>query len=103
EERNHKAVISVLAVNRPGSLAQLSSAIAACEANIHNMTMRMGSPDFHKFIIEVEVRDLAQLTDVLSQLKLTPGLSAVQRAPVAEARALSIIEWADPARQKEPA
>jgi guanosine-3',5'-bis(diphosphate) 3'-pyrophosphohydrolase len=103
EERNHKAVISVLAVNRPGSLAHLSSAIAACEANIHNMTMRMGSPDFHKFIIEVEVRDLAQLTDVLSQLKLTPGLSAVQRAPVAEASTLSTLEWADPARQKEPA
>ncbi|HEY9013105.1 MAG TPA: bifunctional (p)ppGpp synthetase/guanosine-3',5'-bis(diphosphate) 3'-pyrophosphohydrolase [Devosia sp.] len=103
EHSTHKAVISVLAVNRPGSLAQLSSAIAACEANIHNMSMRMGSPDFHKFIIELEVRDLAQLTDVLSQLKLTPGLSSVQRAPVAEAMSLNEIEWAQQPRQKEPA
>jgi guanosine-3',5'-bis(diphosphate) 3'-pyrophosphohydrolase len=103
EERHHKAVISVLAVNRPGSLAQISSAIAACEANIHNMTMRMGSPDFHKFNIEIEVRDLAQLTDVLSQLKLTPGLSAVQRAPVAEASAMSKLEWAEAPKQQEPA
>ena len=103
EHPTHKAVIAVLAVNRPGSLAQLSSAIAACEANIHNMTMRMASPDFHKFIIAVEVRDLAQLTDVLSQLKLTPGLSSVQRATVAEASALNELEWADLPRHKEPA
>ena len=60
----------MLAVNQPGSLAQISSAIAACEANIHNLVMRMGSPDFHKFIFEIEVRDLAQLTDVLATLKL---------------------------------
>ena len=49
------------------------------------------------------VRDLAQLTDVLSQLKLTPGLSAVQRAPVNEASTLNELEWTDPAKQKEPA
>ena len=49
------------------------------------------------------MRDLAQLTDVLSQLKLTPGLSSVQRAPVAEAMSLSEIEWAEQPRQKEPA
>jgi guanosine-3',5'-bis(diphosphate) 3'-pyrophosphohydrolase len=103
EHLTHKAVIAILAVNRPGSLAHLASAIAAGEANIHNMTMGMGAPDFHKFIIELEVRDLAQLTDVLSQLKLTPGLSSVQRATVAEAGALNSIEWADPPKAKEPA
>ena len=54
-------------------LAQLSSAIAACEANIHNMTMRMGSLDFHKFIIEIEVRDLAQLTVALRQIRSLIG------------------------------
>jgi guanosine-3',5'-bis(diphosphate) 3'-pyrophosphohydrolase len=103
EHTLHKAAISVLSVNRPGSLAHLSGAIAACEANIHNMTMRMDSPDFHKFIIELEVRDLAQLTDVLSQIKLTSGLSSARRATIAEASALSTLEWAEPARPKEPA
>jgi guanosine-3',5'-bis(diphosphate) 3'-pyrophosphohydrolase len=103
EHTLHKAAISVLSVNRPGSLAHLSGAIAACEANIHNMTMRMDSPDLHKFIIELEVRDLAQLTDVLSQIKLTSGLSSARRATIAEASALSTLEWAEPARPKEPA
>ena len=103
EDRNHKCVIAMQAVNKPGSLAQVSSVIAACEANIHNLVMRMESPDFHKFIFEIEVRDLAQLTDVLSSLKLTTGLSGVQRATVAEAKALSKLEWTSPEAAKEPA
>ncbi len=103
EDRSHKVSISMMAVNRPGSLAQISAAIAACEANIHNLTMRMGSPDFHKFVFELEVRDLAQLTDVLSTLKLTSGLSNVQRATIGEAKALGKIDWTDNELAKEPA
>lgn len=93
DERNHKVVISMFAVNKPGSLAQVSTAIAACEANVHNLFMRAASPDFHELVFEIEVRDLAQLTDVLSTLKRTPGLSKVQRATVAQASAISDIDW----------
>jgi guanosine-3',5'-bis(diphosphate) 3'-pyrophosphohydrolase len=93
EDRNHKVVISMLVSNKPGSLAQISSAIAAAEANIHNLVMRIVSPDFHKNIFELEVRDLGQLTDVLSALKLTHGLSQVRRATVAEAESVAIAEW----------
>ncbi len=103
EDRNHKVVIAMMAINKPGSLAQISSAIAACEANIHNLSMRAGSPDFHKFVFEIEVRDLAQLTDVMATLKLTSGLSDVHRATTAEASALSKIEWSDADLQREPA
>ncbi len=103
EDGNHKVVIAMLALNKPGTLAQVSSAIAAVEANIHNLSMRMGSPDFHKFIFEIEVRDLAQLTDVIATLKLTPGLSDVHRATVAEASALSKIDWTDEEVEKVPA
>ncbi|HHY49360.1 MAG TPA: bifunctional (p)ppGpp synthetase/guanosine-3',5'-bis(diphosphate) 3'-pyrophosphohydrolase [Alphaproteobacteria bacterium] len=103
EDRNHKVAISMMALNKPGTLAQVSSAIAACEANIHNLSMRMGSPDFHKFIFQIEVRDLAQLTDVIATLKLTAGLSDIHRATVAEASALSKIDWAESEPEKEPA
>ena len=103
EDRNHKVVIAMMAVNRPGMLAQVSSAIAACDANIHNLSMRVGSPDFYKFIFEIEVRDLAQLTDVISTLKLTSGLSDVHRASVVEASVLQTIDWAGNDMAKEPA
>ncbi len=103
EDALHQCVISMQAQNKPGSLAQISSVIAACEANIHNLVMRMESPDFHKLIFQIEVRDLAQLTDVLNSLKLTAGITAVQRATVSEARDVSRLEWIAPSREKEPA
>ena len=89
----YATVITMESVNRPGSLAQISSAIAACDANINNLVMRMISPDFHQMIFEIEVRDLAQLTDVLATLKRSPGLSSVQRAGMREASMISTLEW----------
>ena len=93
EDKLYPTVISMESVNRPGSLAQISAAIASCEANINNLVMRMISPDFHQMIFEIEVRDLAQLTDVLATLKRSPGLSAVQRAGLREASMISTLEW----------
>ncbi|KFC71102.1 GTP pyrophosphokinase [Devosia sp. LC5] len=93
KEDLYPTVISMESVNRPGSLAQISSAIAACDANINNLVMRMISPDFHQMIFEIEVRDLAQLTDVLATLKRSPGLSSVQRAGMREASMISTLEW----------
>ncbi|MET3925791.1 bifunctional (p)ppGpp synthetase/guanosine-3',5'-bis(diphosphate) 3'-pyrophosphohydrolase [Devosia sp. 2618] len=93
EDRLYPTVITMESVNKPGSLAQISTAIAACEANINNLVMRMISPDFHQMIFEIEVRDLAQLTDVLATLKRSPGLSAVQRAGIREAGMISTLEW----------
>ncbi|MDR3471740.1 MAG: bifunctional (p)ppGpp synthetase/guanosine-3',5'-bis(diphosphate) 3'-pyrophosphohydrolase [Devosia sp.] len=93
EDRPHKVAVTMESVNRPGSLAQISSAIASCEANINNLVMRMISPDFHQMMFEIEVRDLAQLTDVLATLKRSPGLSAVQRASSADAETIATLEW----------
>ena len=99
----YPTVISMQARNQPGALAQIASVIAACEANVHNLSMRMESPDFHKFIFQIEVRDLAQLTDVLNSLKLASGISDVHRAGVAEARSLDRLEWTTPQSEEEPA
>jgi guanosine-3',5'-bis(diphosphate) 3'-pyrophosphohydrolase len=104
EEGLYKVAITMESVNRPGSLAQISSAIASCEANINNLVMRMISPDFHQMMFEIEVRDLAQLTDVLATLKGSPGLSAVQRATHANAETIATLEWnGEPRAQSEKA
>ena len=103
EDRSYPAVISLQSQNRVGSLAQIASVIAAGEANIHNLVMRMESPDFHHFIFQLEVRDLAQLTDVLNSLKLTTGLSEVRRGTVGEAAAVITGDWSSANRSKEPA
>jgi len=92
EERAYPAAIAMHSLNRPGSLAQISSAIAACDANITNLVMRVISSDFHELVFEIEVRDLAQLTDVLATLKRTQGLTRVARANVLQASAIAGME-----------
>jgi guanosine-3',5'-bis(diphosphate) 3'-pyrophosphohydrolase len=55
-------------------------------------------------MFEIEVRDLAQLTDVLATLKGSPGLSAVQRATHANAETIATLEWnGEPRAQSEKA
>ncbi|WP_421760262.1 RelA/SpoT family protein [Devosia sp.] len=103
EERDHKCIISLQSRNQPGSLAKIATVIAACRANIHNLVMRMESPDFHKLIFQLEVRDLAQLTDVLNSLKLTTSLSEVRRGTVNEARSLNRADWVAPKMPEEHA
>jgi len=93
ENATHKLAISMLSMNRPGVLARISTAIAGNDANIHNLFMAMASPDFHRLVFEIEVRDLPQLSEVLTALKQTTGLSEVRRATVAEASAISQIDW----------
>jgi GTP diphosphokinase / guanosine-3',5'-bis(diphosphate) 3'-diphosphatase len=92
EDLLHKITVSMHSVNKPGSLAQISSAIAACDANISNLVMRAISSDFHELVFELEVRDVAQLTDVLATLKRTPGLTRVQRATTLQASAIAGME-----------
>jgi guanosine-3',5'-bis(diphosphate) 3'-pyrophosphohydrolase len=93
EDRTHKCAITVLAQNKPGSLAQISKVIAESDANIHNLVMRMASPEFHRFIFEIEVRHTAQLNDVLNSLKLMQGTTDVRRATVAEAMSVANLVW----------
>ena len=93
EKKNHKVSISLLAQNKPGMLAQIATLIAECDANIHNMVLHQASPDFHKLIIELELRDLPQLVDILNYLKSKEGISKVTRASASETRAIKNIDW----------
>jgi len=93
EDRTYPVAISVLSQNKPGALAQISASIASCETNIHDLFMLMTSPDFYKILLQVEVRDLPQLTEVLRTLVHTSGLSQVQRADINDARAISKFQW----------
>jgi len=92
QENPYPVAIAMHSLNRPGSMAQISSAIAACDANITNLVMRAISSDFHELVFEIEVRDITQLTDVLATLKRTQGLTKVSRANVLQASAIAGME-----------
>lgn len=93
KNRFFHATVSMLAANKPGMLAKATATIASCDANIHNLVLRMISPEFHQLIFQLEVRDLIQLTEALTTLRHSEGLSKVQRASVQESKAISRIDW----------
>lgn len=73
------ARISVLAINSPGSLAEISQAIASNDANIQNLSMVRTAPDFTEMIVDLEVWDLKHLNRILTQLKEASSVSTALR------------------------
>jgi len=78
-EERFPARIRVLAINAPGSLAEISQLIAASDANIQNLSMVRTAPDFTEMMIDMEVWDLKHLTKIIAQLKRADGVSEAWR------------------------
>lgn len=95
ELKTFLVVLSMMATNRPGMLAQTSATMASSDTNITNLMLRRLSTDFHALIFQVEVRDVVHLDDLMSLLKQLNGLTKVQRADYEDALALTQIEPKD--------
>lgn len=63
------ARISIIAINAPGALFEVSQIIAANDANIQNLSLVRTAPDFTEIIVDLEVWDLKHLNRIISQLK----------------------------------
>jgi GTP pyrophosphokinase len=72
--------ISLVVSNEPGSLGALSTVIAKNEGNISNLKIVNRTPQFWEMLIDVEVRDVKHLTNVIAALRATPCISAAERA-----------------------
>lgn len=73
------ARITVNALNEPGTLATVAQVIARLDINIRMMTMGRVATDFSELSFELEVWDLRQLNQLLSQLKDLDCVSTVKR------------------------
>jgi guanosine-3',5'-bis(diphosphate) 3'-pyrophosphohydrolase len=73
------AKLSVVALNEPGTLAQIAQLIGEADGNIDNVRMVRRAPDFTEMAIEVEVWDLDHLTQIISGLKGKSVVSKVER------------------------
>ncbi|MDP6883759.1 MAG: DUF5913 domain-containing protein, partial [Rhodospirillales bacterium] len=72
--------IHVTCLNAPGSLGNLSTLIAKNEGNISNLKITNRSPDFFEIMLDIEVRDVRHLTDIIAALRATPVINSVERA-----------------------
>jgi len=72
--------LGVVIANEPGSLGNLTTVIGKNEGNIHNLKITNRSQDFFEMLVDVEVRDVKHLTNIMAALRACPSVSSVERA-----------------------
>jgi guanosine-3',5'-bis(diphosphate) 3'-pyrophosphohydrolase len=72
--------ISVIAGNSSGALAVLTNAIAKQEGAVSNLKVVHRQQDFFEALVDVEVRDVRHLSQVIAGLRGAAGIAQVERA-----------------------
>ncbi len=76
----HTGRISVIAANEPVMLGNLTNAVARHESGVTNLKIVNRQQDFIEILIDVEVRDLRHLGQVIAGLRAVSGITQVERA-----------------------
>ncbi len=76
----HVGRISMVVTNEPGALGTLSTVIAKNMGNITNLKITNRTTEFFEMILDVEVRDVKHLTNVIAALRATPSINSVERS-----------------------
>ena len=76
----HTGRISVIAVNEPASLANLTNAISKHDGVVANLKIINRQQDFFEALVDVDVRDLRHLSTVIAGLRGAAGVTQVERA-----------------------
>jgi GTP pyrophosphokinase len=80
KQDGHVGRLHVVVSNEPGSLGSLSTVIGKSEGNITNLKITNRSADFFEMMIDVEVKDVRHLTNIIAALRATPAINTVERA-----------------------
>ncbi|MQA66446.1 MAG: RelA/SpoT family protein [Alphaproteobacteria bacterium] len=72
--------INVTVINEPGALSALASVIAKNLGNILNLKITHRAPDFFEMAIDVEVKNVKHLSNIIAALRATPAINSVERA-----------------------
>jgi GTP pyrophosphokinase len=76
----HVGRLAVVITNQPGSLGSLTTVIGKNSGNISNLKITNRSIDFFEVLVDVEVKDVRHLTNIIAALRATPQISSVDRA-----------------------
>jgi GTP pyrophosphokinase len=80
-EHSHGAVgrLQVVLYNRPGTLAEMAGTFARNNANVMNLLLTQRDDPFHTYEVDLEVRDLAHLTRIVSSLRASDSVAQADR------------------------
>ena len=65
--------------NEPGSLAAVATVIGNNGGNISNVKVASRNPLFFEFLVDIEVRDLAHLQNIIGALRVNASVESVDR------------------------
>lgn len=80
EEELHIGRIKVILANEPGALGDFSNIIARAEGNIANLNITNRTLSYFELMIDIEVRDLKHLNDIIAAVKASKMVSYAARA-----------------------
>jgi len=76
----HTGRLALVVGNQMGSLSELSTVIAKNLGNITNLKITGRSADFFDMIVDIEVRDVRHLTNIIAALRASNAVNSVERA-----------------------
>jgi GTP pyrophosphokinase len=76
----HIGRIAVVTANAGGAMAALTNAIARQEGAIHSLRIVHRGVDFCEALVDVEVRDLRHLSNIIASLRAVEGVEQADRA-----------------------
>ena len=79
ENEMHTGRLKVMLANEPGALAELSNLIARSGANISNLNIVNRTLSYFEILLDIDVKDLKHLTDIMTTLKGSKEISYVSR------------------------
>jgi len=74
------ARIDLTLLNQPGTLGKVCTLVGEQNANIDNIGVSTRKPDFFLMTMDIEVRDLRHLNDILTSLRAQSFVNKVERA-----------------------
>lgn len=78
--RTHIGRVKMVVANEPGTLGTLSTVIAKNLGNITNLKILNRSTDFFDMLMDIEVRDVKHLTNIIAALRANAAVNTVERA-----------------------
>ncbi|EKV31445.1 GTP pyrophosphokinase [Caenispirillum salinarum AK4] len=78
--RTHIGRVKMVVANEPGTLGTLSTVIAKNLGNITNLKILNRTTDFFDMLMDIEVRDVKHLTNIIAALRANAAVNTVERA-----------------------
>ena len=67
-------------MNEAGSLGTVSNIIAKNDGNISNLKITNRNTDFFEILLDIEVKDLKHLSNIIAALRASHVINEVERA-----------------------